>query len=648
MTRAPSVSSARQRLPLLVGAALASASSLLAPGAARAASKPAARAHEAPAASDAAAWMTPSEKSGFVTTPRYDETIAFLRRLEQASPWIKVTSFGTSPEGRDLVLVVASKDRLFTPAAARDSGKAIVLLQAGIHAGEIDGKDAGLMLLRDMCITKTRAALLDRTILLFMPMYNVDGHERFGPYNRINQDGPKETGWRTNSLSLNLNRDYLKADAVETRAWLRTFTTWWPDLTIDAHVTDGSDYRYVVTYAIETGPNVPPSIADWVKRVVIGKAVPAIVADGQSISPYINLIDETDPTRGESAPVSPPRFSTGYTVLQNRPSFLIETHMLKPYEARVRATTSTVAALMQACGDDAKGLHDAIAAAEAQAKLPGRTPLRFRLTEATHPVEFKGYRFTREPSPVSGALRIVYSKEPLDLTVPMQDRSEVALDVERPRAYLVPRQWANVIEVLRTHGLRLQALTSPVAAAVDGYRLSEPKWNQEPFESHHQVTFKCERVNRMQRSFPAGTVVVPLDQPGSAVAVNLLDPQGVDSFVSWGYFDAVFERKEYAEPYVLEAMAQTMLEKDPALAREFETALADPAFAADPRRRLDFFYQRSPYWEDTVGLYPVAMVTSADLKLATQELTGKELPPRRAAPVLDPATGRPRTVRNEN
>jgi murein tripeptide amidase MpaA len=613
------------------------------------AAEPARASREVPPTSDANAWLTPAEKSGFLTTPRYDETLAFLHRLEQASPWIKVTSFGTSPEGRDLVLVVASKDRLFDPDAARRSGKAIVLLQAGIHAGEIDGKDAGLMLLRDLCVTKTLQALLDHAILLFMPMYNVDGHERVSPYNRINQNGPREMGWRTTSLSLNLNRDYLKADAVETRAWLKAYTAWWPDLTIDAHVTDGADYRYVVTYAIETGPNVPPPVADWIRRVVIGRAVKAIAADGQSIAPYIDLVDETDPAKGERAGVTPPRFSTGYTVLQNRPSFLIETHMLKPYEPRVRATYSTVVALLQACGDDATGLHDAIAAAEAQAKLPGKTPLRFKLTDATRPVEFQGYRFTREPSPISGTLRIAYSKEPLDLTVPMQDQSEVVLEVERPRAYLVPRQWTNVIEVLRAHGLRLLALTAPLVAAVDGYRLSEPKWNQEPFESHHQVTFKCDRLRGTTRSFPAGTVVVPLDQPGSAVAVNLLDPQGIDSFVSWGYFDSLFEQKEYAEPYVLEALAQTMLEKDPALAKEFETALADPAFAADPRRRLDFFYKRSPYREDTIGLYPVAMVTSPDLKLQTRAYgADKEPQARRSESFLDPRTGKPRTVRSEN
>jgi len=186
-------------------------------------------------------WETPYEKSGFLETPRYQETIDYLKRLEKASPWIRVTSFGTSGEGRDLVLVIASKEKAFDAAAARGSGKAIVLLQAGIHAGEIDGKDAGMMLLRDLAVTKSRAALLDHAILLFMPMYNVDGHERFGPYNRTNQNGPKEMGWRTTARNLNLNRDYMKADAPETRAWLKLYTTWWPDLLIDAHVTDGAE-----------------------------------------------------------------------------------------------------------------------------------------------------------------------------------------------------------------------------------------------------------------------------------------------------------------------------------------------------------------------------------------------------------------------
>ena len=565
----------------------------------------------------AASWQTAYEKSGFLETPRYQETIDYLKRLEKSSPWIKVSSFGKSGEGRDLVLVVASSDRAFDPAAARKTGKAIVLLQAGIHAGEIDGKDAGMMLLRDLAVTKSRAALLDGAILLFMPMYNVDGHERFGAYNRTNQNGPKEMGWRTTARNLNLNRDYLKADAPETRAWLKVYTTWWPDLLIDAHVTDGADYRPVMTYAIESGPNTPKPVADWVKSAVEGRAVPAIAAAGTTISPYIDLVDSTDPAVGLVAGAATPRFSTGYTVLQNRPSFLIETHMLKDYKARVDATYATVAGLLLECGRDRKGLRDAIRAAEEAASRPGKTPLAYRTTEATRTVPFPGVSYTREPSPISGGMRIRYGKEPLDLKVPLRDHIEVTLEVDRPRAYLVPPQWTDEIAVLEAHGLRLQRLTAPLTTPVEGYRLSEPKWQEAPFEGRHPVTCKAERLRSVPRVFPAGTVVVPLDQPGSAVAVNLLEPLGPDSFVSWGFFDAVFEQKEFAEAYVVEELARAMLEKDPGLKAEFEKALADPAFAGDKSKRLDFFFRRSPYWENP-GIYPIGLVTDPALKLATR------------------------------
>ncbi|MER3522881.1 MAG: hypothetical protein C4326_02135, partial [Ignavibacteria bacterium] len=210
--------------------------------------------HDAVAHSDE--WLTPYERSGFVRTPRYDETVAYCTRMAAASPWVHYTSFGVSPQGRALPLVILSKERLFDPRSAQASGKAMVLIQSGIHAGEIDGKDASLMLMREIAITKQLASLLDNTILLFVPIFNVDGHERFGPYNRINQRGPEEMGWRTTAQNLNLNRDYMKADAPEMRALLKLFAAWLPDLYVDCHVTDGIDVQYDVTYAIEKAPNM--------------------------------------------------------------------------------------------------------------------------------------------------------------------------------------------------------------------------------------------------------------------------------------------------------------------------------------------------------------------------------------------------------
>src|SRR5256714_9604970 len=203
-------------------------------------------------------------------------------------------TFGRSGEGRDLPLLVAASGGTFTPDAARRAGKAVVLIQACIHAGESDGKDAGLALLRDIAITKTRLSLLDHVVLLFIPIYNTDGHERFGPYNRINQNGPAEMGWRTTAENLNLNRDYMKADAPETRAWLRLWTEWNPDLFIDCHVTDGADFQYNITYQYEHHDNAPASVRDWMKDVIEVHAVPAAEADGNLLTTYLVFRDNRD------------------------------------------------------------------------------------------------------------------------------------------------------------------------------------------------------------------------------------------------------------------------------------------------------------------------------------------------------------------
>jgi murein tripeptide amidase MpaA len=554
--------------------------------------------------------LTRAEQTNFVETARYEETLDYCRRLEKESPWIRVTSFGRSPEGRDLILVIASKERAFDPAAAAKTGKPIVLIQAGIHAGEIDGKDAGMMLLRDIAVTRQMAALLDHAVILFMPIYNVDGHERFGPYNRINQDGPKEMGWRVTSRNLNLNRDYMKADAVETRAWLRVFTTWWPDLTIDCHVTDGADYRYDVTYSFDSGFNTPPGVAYWIETAVNQHVVPSLSASGHLPSSYIALKDDTDPAAGlQSFGISPPRFSTGYTVLQNRPSFLIETHMLKNYRTRVLATYDTLRAWLEEVNRDPESLRRAVREADAAAARPGKVPLVFRPAQQLSKVQFKGVEYRRELSEISGAVRIIYGGKPMDLEVEQSEGMDPVVSVDKPLAYIVPPQWTEVIEVLKAHGLKLQRLTAPATASVDMYRLTDPNWAAAPFEGRHSVTFKTELIRGRKWTFPSGSIVVPTDQRSSTVAVKLLDPQGSDSLVSWGFFDTIFEQKEYAEAYVMEKVAREMLDKDPALRAEFEKKLDDPDFAGSPYRRLDFFFRRSPWWDDRIGLYPVGLLT---------------------------------------
>ncbi len=213
-------------------------------------------------------WLTHAEKTDYRETPRYPETIEYSRRLDQASSLIKFESFGKSGQGRELPLLIAAEGETFTPEAARHAGKAVILIQACIHAGEPDGKDAGLALLRDIAVTKTLSGLLKNLVVLFIPIYNTDGHERVSPYNRINQKGPAEMGWRTTSTYQNLNRDYMKADTPETHAWLSLWNRWKPDLFIDCHVTDGADYQYNITYQHEHHTGVAESVLAWERKVM--------------------------------------------------------------------------------------------------------------------------------------------------------------------------------------------------------------------------------------------------------------------------------------------------------------------------------------------------------------------------------------------
>jgi murein tripeptide amidase MpaA len=569
-------------------------------------------------------WQTHAEKTGYRETPRYAETIAYSRKLSSASPLIRMKSFGESGEGRALPLLIAATGGTFTPEAARRAGKAVVLVQACIHPGEPDGKDAGLALLRDIAITKTQPRLLDKLVLLFIPIYNTDGHERFGPFNRINQDGPIEMGWRVTSTNLNLNRDYMKADAPETRAWLKMWTEWNPALFIDCHVTDGADYRYVLTYQYEQHENVPAPVLQWERAAFEGRIIPAVEAAGHLSAPYMEFRDNRDLMKGIDSFIAPPRFSTGYTPVRNRPGLLIETHMLKPYRPRVLATYALLKAALEEVNRDTESLLRVVRQADEQTAAEGRAynaartyPLQFELTEKSRPFQLKGVESHTELSDVSGAVRVVFGTKPIDLTVPLYDEARVTASASVPLYYIVPVQWKSVIDVLAAQGLRLQRLAASETIEVESYRFSEVKLATTPFEGRVMPTFKTNPV-RERRTFPAGSVVVPLDQPGAHVAMYLLEPQSPDSFVAWGFFNAIFEQKEGGEDYVLEKLAREMLAKDENLRREFEERVAtDPKFAASSRERLRFFYERSPYWDKQMNLYPVGRITSKlEAKLA--------------------------------
>ncbi len=571
----------------------------------------------APFASD---WETHAEQTNYRETPNYAATIAYSQRLADASPFIEYRSFGKSGQGRDLPLLMASESGALTPAQIGD--RAVVLIQACIHAGEPDGKDAGLALLRDIFITKTKAGLLNNVVLLLIPIYNTDGHERSSPYNRINQNGPVDMGWRTTSTYQNLNRDYMKADTPETRAWLALWNEWQPDLFIDCHVTDGADYRCNITYHHATHSAVDAAVLEWERNVFGGQVAPATEAAGNLISWYLEFIDNRDLKLGTRDFYGTPRFSTGYVPLRNRPGILIETHMIKDYRSRVIGTYDFLRFALAAVNDEPAALRSICKAADERIVEAGKSyhparsyPLDFELAEESTPFPVRAFSYQTERSDVSGDVRVVYGTEPLDLVVPMYQTFRVKAAVAPPLGYVVPVQWQDVIALLKAHGLEYKTLAESVTMEVESYRFTNVRWPSGPFEGRHLPVYDLETIKE-SKLFPAGSAVVALAQPLARVVLNLLEPGAPDSLAKWGFFNAVFEQKEYGEPYVLESLAREMMDKDPGLRQEFEQRLkTEAAFASDPGARLEFFYQRSPYWDAQMKLYPVARLTKLGSEL---------------------------------
>ncbi|MDP3370975.1 MAG: M14 family metallopeptidase [Brevundimonas sp.] len=539
-------------------------------------------------------------------SPDYADTRAWFDRLDAASDLIRIEQFGVSPEGRPIYAVIASRD-----GAAFDPAKPVLLAQAGIHPGEIDGKDAGMMLLRDIAFNG-KADLLDRVNLILIPILSVDGHERASAYSRPNQRGPRLQGWRNTATNQNLNRDYLKLDQAEMRAVRGLVLKYRPDLYVDIHVTDGMDYQYDVTYGYNGENGIysrSPAIARWLDTAFKPAINDALEAEGHIPGELVFGVGD-DPRAGLSDGGLGERFSNGWGSAAHVPTILIENHSLKPYEQRVLGTYVFLEAAMRRLAGDGPALRAAIAADSAL--RPAEIPANFAPDPTPASTRaFKGIRYEMYDSPASGRreIRWLGEADPEPWALPFYG-SRPTLTLARPEAYWAPAHRPDIIERLRLHGIRMETIDAPRTVNVEMLRLDDPKLATRANEGHVQVSVEAVTPERMDWTFPAGSVRIPTDQPLGDIVVLLLEPQSAESFFAWGMFPEVLSRVEYIEGYAIAPLAEAMMAADPALKAEFEAKLAaDPAFAADGDARLRWFYERTPFYVDRYRLYPVGRET---------------------------------------
>ena len=547
-------------------------------------------------------WATPFEQQGYQSTPNYTDTMAWLDKLVESSDLLHKVSLGKSPQGRDIWMIVASSDGAQTAKTLSDNGKATVLVQAGIHSGEIDGKDAGMMLLRDISHGNKRA-LLENVNFLFVPILSVDAHERSSEYNRVNQRGPINMGWRTTANNLNLNRDYAKADALEMQHLIRAINVWQPDLYIDVHVTDGIDYQYDVTFGYNVKQGYSPSSFYWLETVYRPAIEAALTEQGHIPGPLVFALDNADMAKGISLWNPSPRFSNGYGDARHLPTILIENHSLKPYKQRVLGTYVMLEQTLKTVAQNSTKLKSAIYADKY--RNSSQLALTWQTEVLPQGFDFKGIDYRIETSLISGTDVVRWTGEPkLYVNIPVVANTKADIIVSRPVAYYIPPQWTTVIERLSLHGIRMTRLEKSTHIAAQQYQFSDPSFSSADYEGHQTVTATTS-TSKVNAQLPPGTVRIATDQPLGDLAMLLLEPQAEDSLFYWGFFNTIFTQTEYIEDYAVEPLAAKMLAENPELQAEFTQALKDPAFAKDSKARLRWFYQRSPYYDKQFLVYPV-------------------------------------------
>ena len=557
-------------------------------------------------------FTTTFEKSNYLETDSYEGTVAYAKRLAKQFKQVHYQSMGTTVQGREIPLLIVDENGYTKPKKIRRSGKNIILVQSCIHPGEPNGKDAMFMLIRDMLNYGNNADLLSDFSFLFIPVLSPDGLANFSPYNRINQNGPKQMGWRVNAQGLNLNRDFTKLDTPEIQAFAALFNQWHPDLFFDTHATDGADYQYVTTYSTENFGNYDPSITRWLSLVWEPQIKQEMKNKGIPITRYIEFRPWGDPTGFLYDESFSAMFSEAYTTARNCPGILLETHMLKLYKDRVFSTYLMIVETLKIIRNDKENFNNALAQAKKNDLTLKELPINMD-SEMNDTImeDFLGYHFDTVHSDITGGWYYAYDTtrpETRNIRRVLSTRPEKLLSV--PKEYIIPAQYGKVIDIVRAHGFEMNLLKSEKTLTVNTYRFSNVEFMPKPSEGHSRVAHVDTEEITKEVTFPKGSAVIKTSQDGVRLLMNLLEPEMHGSLFEWGFFNNVLQRVEYFEVYKMEPMAQQMLAADPFLAEQFNQWKASFPKDKQPSQYaiLNWFYERSPYCDKNYLVYPVGMV----------------------------------------
>lgn len=538
-------------------------------------------------------------------TSTYQEVIDFWKQLDKQSDRIKLSEKGLTDSGYPLHLVLISNSKTFDIQRIKQQNKAVILVNNGIHPGEPDGIDASMLLARD--IADGKVELPDDVILAVVPVYNIGGFLKRSPDYRVDQNGPAEFGSRGNAQNLDLNRDYIKMDSKNAKSFVQIFHELDPDVFIDNHVSNGADYQHVMTLLSSQSSKIGGEMGEYMNKIFEPGIYRLMKQKGLDLIPYVNVWGKS-PDNGWNEYFDSPRYSSGYGTLWSTFCFVPETHMLKPYKQRVAATYQLMVSFIEFTSENRSEIIRIRKNTRQKELTASSFPIRWK-HDTVHFQNFlyKGFESGYKKSRVSGIDRLYYDRsKPFEKMIPVYNRYNVEKMVQKPAAYIIPQGWWRVIERLQLNGVQMSRLKNDLTLEVEVYRIMNYKSTPTAYESHH-LNQDVEVIKTIQNiNFRKGDWYIPMNQKANRFLVETLEPETMDGYLAWNFFDGIFQRKEGFSPYVFEDIAADYLDAHPEVKQKLEEKKkSDPEFATNAYAQLYFVYENSPWIEPEFMHYPV-------------------------------------------
>ena len=556
-------------------------------------------------------FKTTFEESNGTATATYKETIEYYQQLADSYPEITLTEIGETDSGHPLHLVIFNTDGKTDINTIKNSPKNRVLINNGIHPGESDGIDASMMMLRDIVQSDSLKKSYKNTLINIIPIYNIGGALNRNSHTRVNQNGPKEYGFRGNAQNYDLNRDFVKQYTKNAVSFAQIFHTIDPDVFIDNHVSNGADYQYAITHLFTQHNKLGGALGKFIETQMRPALETSLIIKRIPITPYVNVWGKT-PREGWMQFFDSPRYSTGYTTLFNTFGMMVETHMLKPYKIRVEQTYALMHSVLEFTEERSVDIKTLRKNAVQEILAKETYPITFEINPKKEPatIQFKGYQGTYIDSKITTGKRMFYDRskpylEPVDYYNEYRPKKEVTI----PKAYILKNGWSKISERLDNNQIQYKKFDNDTIILSEYMRIEKYKTRKNAYEGHYLHYDTEVTKDTVEQQFFKGDIYIPTQQKGIRYIIETLEPEATDSFFNWNFFDTILQQKEGYSAYVFEDIAEQFLKDNPEIQKEFEEKLKnDQNFAKSPRAQLNFIFKKSPYYEKAHLLIPVFKV----------------------------------------